>query len=48
MTLAEIEDEICRTYLWWAEKAFGVTPKEVGRLAYLWFLADEYYAKEEA
>ena len=46
MTLEQIEDEIARTYVWWSEQAPRVTPREVGRLAYLWYLADEFYEKE--
>jgi len=46
MTLSEVEAEIAAYYRWFARQAPGVTPKEVGRLAQLWRIADGLYAKE--
>ena len=47
MSIEDIETEIAQTYKWWTKNAFGVTPRETGRLGFLWKLADEHYATEK-
>lgn len=40
LTLEEVESEIEAIYRWWHDKAPGVHPREVGRLADLWRVFD--------
>lgn len=47
LSIEYVEAEIANYYLWFHEQVPGVTPKEVGRLAQLWRVADALYAQEE-
>ena len=42
-----IEKQIYETYQWWAKQAPGVTPREEGRLADLWRVADDLIRRSD-